>query len=71
MKVTEPLVPPGVVTEMLPVPNAALPAIVKSARTDVGLTTWHALGVMPVLDAEMLQGAAKLVPVNVTGTVEP
>ena len=69
VKFTELLVPPGVVTETVVLPVAALPAMVNVVVICVGVMTVQPLGVMPPFPTLTVQGEAKLVPVKVTGTV--
>jgi hypothetical protein len=69
VKVTALLTPPGVVTVTFAATVAALGVMAKLAVIVVVLTTVQALGVTPALATLIVQGAAKLVPVNVTGTV--
>lgn len=69
VKDTAPLVPPGVVTVTLAAPSAAEFCIVNVAEICVVLLTVQPLGVMPALATATVQGEAKLVPVNVTGTL--
>jgi hypothetical protein len=64
------LVPPGVVTVTLRVPNTASTAIPNVAVALVELVTMMLLTVIPD-PALTLNGTAKFVPVNVTLTLVP
>src|SRR5690349_19428384 len=69
--VTEPLVPPLVVTVTLAGPGAALAAMVNVAVICAALTTITLLTVTPALETATVAPETKLAPVRVTGTVAP
>jgi hypothetical protein len=71
VKLTVPLVPPGVVTLTVFALSPALDAIVKVAVTVVAFTLVMPLTVTPPPDTVIADVPARLVPVRVTATVEP
>jgi hypothetical protein len=71
VKVTVPLVPPGVVTLTVLALSVAVDPIVKVAVTVVAFTTVTPVTVTPVPDTLTADVPVRLVPVRVTATLDP
>jgi len=71
VKLTAPVVPPGVVTVTLNVPTLALEPIANVAEICCALTTFTLLTVTPGLLTFTVAPETKLVPVSATGTLTP